>query len=687
MSMNRQYPLGFYEWLWLFIGGVSGASILLLVLERFNPVHAVLGALIVMILGAIGFGLRFSFREHANRFSLLLFAILLLALFFRWEPYPHHCVGQDQGLYVNMSKVYARFGGLDFPDPLRASLSEQQQKLYDANGGALFLSAVPADESKTKIRMLFYPLHPAWMAIFARGLGESHRGYSVVFFALLGITGIYLLTLELSKNKMAAYGAALLAALNPGLVFFAKFPVTEMVALAFTANGFYFLCRGYHQLKQEKSCWLNLILSAGCFNAFFYTRMSAIYFVPFMALIFLCSLIDLPNQRQRAAISGFFLCLAVLFGLSWLFYSHFFTSMYSEIVRGFSRSLMGSFNPHKIPILTGISFMFGAAVLLIWWWVISPARQTKLQNVWRLLGVLAPVLIIIGLAMHPVWKIIADDQANFNYRKFINDVPGWRMFFYSSIYRYILYLSPLGFVLLIIGAFLNKIRNNGLAVLTVVFVAFMMAACLLQPYSAYAFYYDRYYLSEVIPCSLMLIAIIIAPAAPISLPVSARTAANRWLRIGATVFIAAYFACFSLCQLGKTEGSYPDFFYEINKTVGGNDLLLYEEGEYQLVIKGSLVAYFNIKVFPVRAESELYRPEIVELRKKFDNVYFLSNKRYPKPDFPCVRSLQYVEGFFIAGSHARTDSSVKIMKNRYEYLLPFKHYEYSIPIYLYRLNN
>lgn len=680
INLRPRQQFGFYEWLWLLIGGISSLSILMLVLERFNPVLVVLGATAVVLLAGIALGLRFTFdRDHC--FTLGLFVILVVALFFRWGPYPHHVVGQDQGLYVNMAKVFGRTGSLDFKDPLRADLSEQQQKLYDANGGALFLSAYPVDDSKTKIRMCFYPLHPAWMAIFARGLGEARAGYSVVFFALLAIVGLYLLTLEISNNRMAAYLTALFTAFNPGLVFFAKFPVSEMVALAFTSNGLYFLCRGYRRLKQDSACWPDLVLAAGCFNAFFYTRMSAVYYLPFMALLLLCGLIDLPTQKQRVKIMGFFLCLALLFGLSWLFYCRFLTPLFSDVVNQFSRRLMGPLNPHRIPVLAGIGFMFCALVLFVLWWVNPSPRRMKLQSLLSKLGVLAPVLIIISLAMHPVWKIIGDEQANFtNFWKFSTDVPGWRMFFYSSIYRYILYLSPFGFVLLIVGVFLRKIRKNGLTALAMVFLAFMMAACLFQPYSAYAFYFDRYYLSEVIPCGLMLMAIIIAPAAPIT------TIPDHWLRGGIVVLIAAYFAFFSLCQLNKTEGSYPDFFSEVNETLGSNDLLFYEEGEWHQVIKGCLVAYFNIKVFPVKAELELRNPEITELGRKFDHVYFLSPKEYDDPEFSCVRRLRYTEGFFIAGSHAWTDSSVKIMKNPYDYLLPFKHYERSKRFYLYRLD-
>jgi 4-amino-4-deoxy-L-arabinose transferase-like glycosyltransferase len=686
-SASVRFPVGFYEWLWLFIGAISAVSVLLLALGRFNAVYAVTGGLIIVILAGTGLGLRFAFKWD-RRFNLVLLAILMLALLFRWGPYPHHIVGQDQGLYVNMAKVYARFGGLDFKDSLRQNLSEEQKKLYDANGGALFQSAVPTDGSKTKIRICFYPLHPAWMAIFARGLGEGNGGYSVVFFSILAIVGLYLLTEEISNSRRAAYLAALFAALNPGLAFFAKFPVSELVVLAFTTNGFYFLCRGYRRLKENKSCWIYFVLAAGCFNAFFYTRMSAVYYIPFMALLFLCSLIDLPGRKQRIKITGFFLCLAILFGLSWLFYSRFLPHLFSDIVNQFSSRLMGSLNPHRVTILTGIGFIFCAFALFVWWWAKYPARCAKAQMFLRNLAWAAPVLIVMVLAMHPIWKIIADPHVNFAYRKFANDVPGWRMFFYSSIYRYILYLSPLGFILLIAGSFCRKIRENSLTVLAVVFLGLMLAACLFQPYSPYAFYYDRYYLSEVIPCSLMLMAIIIAPAAPV-------TAAGRWLRIGAAAFIAVYFAFFSFCQLGKTEGSYPDFFCEVKEIMGSNDLLLCDQynpnlphpGEqgFRRPINAVFTPYYNIKTFPLRSESELNRPEITELAKKYDNVYFLTYDPCHHPDFTCVKNLRYTEGFFIAGSHAWTDSAVKIIKNQYDYLLPFKHYEYSLPLYLYCL--
>lgn len=702
MRGSGKYRLGWYAWLWLLIGGISGLSILLLTVGRFKPVLAVGGVVVIVILAGVVLGLRLAL-ERDHRFTPLLFAILLAALLFRWGPYPHQIVGQDQGLYVSMARIYARTGSLSFPDPLRDSLTEQQRKLYDANGGAFTDGFVPVDNNKSIIQPRFYPLHPAWMAIFAQGLGESRGGYAVVFFALLGISGLYLLTLEISRNQLAAYGAALFAALNPGLVFFAKFPISEMAALAFTANGFYFLCRGYRQLRQDQACWINLALAAGCFNCFFYTRMSAVYYLPFFLFLYVACLVTLPDPRQRAGITRFFCCLAILFGLALIFYYQCLPHQYAVVTRFFK----AAFRPYKISVLAGMGVLVMGSVLLAWW-VKSPPRRLRAQNLLEKLRVLAPALILLALAVHPVWALLAHEHANFGSRKFIADVSGWRMLFYASIYRYLLYLSPVGMALLVLGPWGRRIRTNGLAVLAVVFVAFMMAVCWFRPYAPYAFYYDRYYLSEVIPYGLMVVAMVLAPAAPVGLGAvilgqrregieaapdlfeSGRPTENaavllaNWWRGGLAALIAVYYAFFSWCQLGQIEGSYPDFFDQVNHTVGANDLLLYED-VFGRPIKGTLVAYFNLKVFPVQGEADLARPEIAALANQYANVYFLSSKQYRNPAWPCARVLRYAEGFFIAGSHAWTDSSVKIMKNSYDGLLPFKHYEFSTPFYMYRL--
>jgi 4-amino-4-deoxy-L-arabinose transferase-like glycosyltransferase len=68
------------------------------------------------------------------------------------------------------------------------------------------------------------------MAIFGEVFGDSNRYYSTVFFAILSILALYLLTFELTGNGLLAWSVGALLALTPLHAFFSKFPATEVVA-------------------------------------------------------------------------------------------------------------------------------------------------------------------------------------------------------------------------------------------------------------------------------------------------------------------------------------------------------------------------------------------------------------------------------------------------------------------------
>ena len=55
------------------------------------------------------------------------------------------------------------------------------------------------------------------------------------------MAGAYHLALEIDGRKSVAKLFTALIAINPALVFFAKFPVGETVAMAFALNGFVLL--------------------------------------------------------------------------------------------------------------------------------------------------------------------------------------------------------------------------------------------------------------------------------------------------------------------------------------------------------------------------------------------------------------------------------------------------------------
>ena len=178
----------------------------------------------------------------------MILLVLLAALLFRAEPFLPLHGGQDQGVYVSMSAHLQREGSVFIDDPVPDALpSERARDIYDSrlswNRGQSLQPGIYLSRTRGDYVFQFYHLHPLWMATFAELFGDGARFYSLTFFSLLSIVGLCLLVLEITGARMAALVTGLLLALNPLHVFFSRLHVTEIVALAFSAMGLYYLAR------------------------------------------------------------------------------------------------------------------------------------------------------------------------------------------------------------------------------------------------------------------------------------------------------------------------------------------------------------------------------------------------------------------------------------------------------------
>ena len=61
------------------------------------------------------------------------------------------------------------------------------------------------DQSNSEYVFQFYTLHPLWMSIVGKFLGDEGRVYSLVVFSLLSIIGLYLLAYEFTSSKYIAF--------------------------------------------------------------------------------------------------------------------------------------------------------------------------------------------------------------------------------------------------------------------------------------------------------------------------------------------------------------------------------------------------------------------------------------------------------------------------------------------------
>ena len=274
---------------------ISFVSIASLALNVFN-VHV--SVLLGLNLTLLVFGLKKdSWQIKINLKSPHVFPIMVvlaIGLLFRSEPYHYVAGGQDQGVYVSMSQYYDNTGKIFIEDEVRKNLPDNLKADYDSENSVLrnkqgqreYAPGVYVqDLENSEYVFQFYQMHPVWMSIFGKLFGDTNRVYALVFFSLLSLVAFYLLAFELTKRKDLALLAGALLAINPLHAFFSKFPVAEVVGLAFTTLSFYYLLKYYNLSKQKIYLPVNLTLSALLMSGMFFTRISGLMLIPFFFII------------------------------------------------------------------------------------------------------------------------------------------------------------------------------------------------------------------------------------------------------------------------------------------------------------------------------------------------------------------------------------------------------------------
>ncbi|MFH1152523.1 MAG: hypothetical protein V1793_01805 [Pseudomonadota bacterium] len=622
---------------------ISISALILLVGDSFSSIYALTGGVILTL--ALMVFTRVSVDARIKLDPILLL-ILCVALFFRVAPYHYVMGGQDQGLYVNMSAHYERFGSTFVKDTVREKLNPEAKRYYDAfchyyrnlnqklkgdypklnlrglnssNGGMTNLKhglRYAFHQSGIFIKNLqdseyvfqFYPLHPIWMAIAGKLLGDGSRVYSQVLFSLLTLVFFYLIAWELSEgNRTPARIIALFLALNPFHVFFSKFPVSEVTALYFSSGGFYFLVKYYRGSRTGEVQPLYLLLSAGMFCCLFFTRISAFMYLAFFYALLISAVPagvisndDAVRKHLLFFCSAVFFCygISVLYGLTYSF-------PYSDFI--FKKAFLKVFGKHwkiGLPVMAAVS----VSVLLAAVKVNGSINRERLEqygfkfrkiasdSVFLLLLVILFVTIARNLYL---FFSIANSE-----------------FFNLLLGIILISLSPVGFALLIVCLKAIKKRRERLLDWLVYFlIPFWFVHVALFKKKEY--YWDvRYLVTEVIPYSLLLISFYLSDL------LRKKTLIRR-TSYCCIFLISAYFLCLSSFQLQKNEGQgIGEALERISGQLKSNDLLFVNFSEEYFLTP--LSVYHNLNVCYLEKPEDLARSSMSSFRDRFDNLYMLS---------------------------------------------------------------
>jgi len=265
---KNRVEIGVFEALCLFIVIVSFTSVVLLMFQKFSSYLAV-GVSLLIIAGVfIKYRKRISFRKIFTRTNLILIAILLLALVFRYQPYlsTYTVDKEDQKAYMEMSEVYTNTGGPFVYDAVKLGIQDPYVlKEYNRHN---FWNQVMRNWSiHQKLPGIygfrFYPITSLWMSIFSEF--SINRTYAIVLFSLLSIAALFFISIELGGIGPAVIMGVLLS-VNPLHAYLSKTPLSEMAALAFAASSLYFMLR---YLKSEKI--IHILLFLGLIGCLFFT--------------------------------------------------------------------------------------------------------------------------------------------------------------------------------------------------------------------------------------------------------------------------------------------------------------------------------------------------------------------------------------------------------------------------------
>ena len=326
----------------VFVISTSIVAISLLVLNVFN-VHAsiILSSIITLI---IFWARKDTWKIDLNISSthtLPILMLLLIGLLFRSDPYLYVAGGQDQGVYVNMSQYYENYGKIFIEDEVRKGLPDNLKKAYDSAafgndfsgqneiGGSYLPGVYVKDQQSSEYVFQFYQLHPLWMSIFGKLFGDTNRVFALVFFSLLSLVSFYLLAFEYTKRKDLAFIAGTLLAINPLHAFFSKFPVTEVVALAFTSLSFYYLLKYYNLAREKVYLPVYLVLSSLLMSGMFFTRISGFMYIPFFYLILITVHMYIDDRTLNKHLKYFVFSVFLFYALS-VWYGLIYSNPYSN---------------------------------------------------------------------------------------------------------------------------------------------------------------------------------------------------------------------------------------------------------------------------------------------------------------------------------------------------------------------
>lgn len=618
-----------------FVVVTSGVMLLQLVLGIFEPISALFFSLLICGVIGLAFVRKVVLPEDTrNIVAIVLMGVLILMP--RWSPFLYVEGGQDEGIYVSMSSHFTRTGGLSIKDQVREPLSIAQKIEYDKRNNR-YNVAMPnrsegwhqpgvyiGDLTKSSYVFQFYPLHPLWMGLASRLLGEQNRVYSLVLFSLLNILMLSLLVYELSgRQRIPAYIAAGLLAINPMHVFLSRFPVTENVTLFFSASAIYYLVRYFKGREQNHEKVWHLILSAGAWAGMFFNHIAGFMYAPILLAATLFGVVTAGSAARMRQIVAYGIAvfiaylLSLWFGMTGSFPYSF--DLYPQII---GKNFGVYFVNHWLSISLFVGILSSVPTFFAW------VKRDYILSVWSsrnlrpALNTLLLVLILciilsnlfeayrLGFTAHYSEDSLLGTRFNLSN-------AGTRGFLHSTLVALTVYVSP--FIAFFVLAMLVKMRRTMSpyeTFLILLISVFFVARVGMDDFTLY-YYYGRYRSVELLPYILVI--------AVLWMHTLFTQDGRRYkVILGWILGLTIVWNSVLLAQqypggeLHRLDASMRPLVEQIND----NDLLVFAGGEYP-ALRTALDYYYGKHTVVV--DSTELRENIKQYLKNWADVYVLSD--------------------------------------------------------------
>lgn len=591
---------------------ISGLAVATLALGLFNPKFVVVGTLLLFCSVAYLAGDRLRVAPFEWKSFWLVLTLLLTGFMFRAEPFHYVAGGQDQGVYVSMSKHFERTGEVFYTDQVRARLPEQLKEAYDSQNyeiqskpwwvegkkeGYFWPGLYLKDQNKSQHVFQFYHLHPLWMGIFGGIFGNDYRFYSLTLFSLFSIFVFYALARELSGSKALGFVAGAILAINPLHVFFSKWPVAEVVALTFSLTSLYYLLRFYKSSRSNDYRPVFLMVSALAMGCMFFTRITGFMYLPFFYLLLISVELYARDNLLRIQFRWYVAGVFLLYGLSVLYGLTYSYPYATDIYRiSFARAL-GEFGELKLVLL-------GLILTLLYLQLAFIGRKPIMNSarLWILkLQQYIPYFFIFFLLVgsYRVYQLGFTDSLldQYRYSRWGGIGTGIQVIFHWSPVVLVQYLSPFISLLFFYVLFASKGRlPPEKTMLLLLLLSFFAYLCVLQWFIAYQYYYARYLLTEALPFTLLF-----------SITGVARLTRFKKIAYIAIASAAFYMLVFTSIQMRTQDlEGFEKSLMELEKYVGAKDVLILEKRSPSIgghKLRSTLSAYLGYDVLTVDEES------------------------------------------------------------------------------------